>query len=49
LKGFIASYESKFKQILGEIIDDIKGAIKIEMHLYETFCPILAPKEMGIS
>jgi hypothetical protein len=38
------------KYVLGEIIDDIKSTMKIDnMQLYETFCPILVPKEMGIS
>ena len=37
------------KYVLCEIIDDTKGTMKIDMQLYETFCPILVPKEMGIS
>jgi hypothetical protein len=51
LKRFIASYEwySLNKYVLGEIIGDIKGSIKIELQLYKACCPILVPKEMGIS
>ena len=37
------------KYVLGEIIDDTKGTMKIDMQLYKACCPILVPKEMGIS